>query len=291
MNIPEIRNNEILAPETIEVRDKIIDKFGDKPLIEMNEFVKNFLRSETDPLNELGAMAARVYILRHRISIVASEKFDDKEALITEVKIEETGQKSKIMERSAATEFAEDLGEWVRLRIVGSSEVNGVRFPEGVIIDVKNSDALKLLRGSKKAVIEETPAEEVPPKAEETPAEEAKAEETPAEGPKKLPPRKAEETPAEEVKAEETPAEEAKAEETPAEEAKAEETPAEEAKAEETPAEEVKAEETPAEEAKAEETPAEEVKAEETPAEEAVDELSALMQEIEEKNSSSDQKK
>ncbi len=212
MNIPEIRNNEILAPETIEVRDKIIDKFGDKPLIEMNEFVKNFLRSETDPLNRLGAMAARVYILRHRISIVASEKFDDKEALITEVKIEETDQKSKIMEGTAATEFAEDLGEWVRLRIVESSEVNGVRFPEGVIIDVKNSDALKLLE-SKKAVIEETPAEEA------------------------------------------------------------------------------KAEETPAEEAKAEETPAEEVKAEETPAEEAVDELSALMQEIEEKNSSSDQKK
>ena len=169
MNTPEIRNNEILAPETIEVRDKIIDKFGDKPLIEMNEFVKNFLRSETDPLNRLGAMAARVYILRHRISIVASEKFDDKEAFISEVKVEETNQKSKIMERTD-TEFAEDLGEWVRLRIVESSEVNGVRFPEGVIIDVKNSDALKLLE-SKKAVIEETPDEEV--KAEETPAEEA----------------------------------------------------------------------------------------------------------------------
>ena len=73
MNTPQIRNNEVLAPETIQVRDKIIDKFGDKPLVEMNEFVKNFLRSETDPLNRLGAMAARVFILRHRISIVASE--------------------------------------------------------------------------------------------------------------------------------------------------------------------------------------------------------------------------
>ena len=63
MNTPEIRNNEILAPETIIVRDKIIDKFGDKSLVEMNEFVKNFLRSESDPLNRLGAMAARVFIL------------------------------------------------------------------------------------------------------------------------------------------------------------------------------------------------------------------------------------
>ena len=37
MNTPQIRNNEVLAPETIQVRDKIIDKFGDKSLVEMNE--------------------------------------------------------------------------------------------------------------------------------------------------------------------------------------------------------------------------------------------------------------
>ena len=170
MNTPEIRNNEILAPETIMVRDKIIDKFGDKSLIEMNEFVKNFLRSESDPLNRLGAMAARVFILRHRISIVGSEKYDDRKSLINEIDIEDNIQKSKIIESIDEKEFAKDLGDWVRLRIVESSEVNGVRFPKGVIIDVKNSDALKLL-DSKKAVIEEA-------KTEETPVEEAKTEET-----------------------------------------------------------------------------------------------------------------
>ena len=180
MNTPQIRNNEVLAPETIQVRDKIIDKFGDKPLVEMNEFVKNFLRSETDPLNRLGAMAARVFILRHRISIVASEEYDDKKASINEVP-EYQDQNSQSSNENSEKDFAKDLGEWVRLKITESSEINGVRFPEGVVIDVKNSDALRLLE-SKKAVIEEPKAEE--PKTEEPKAEEPKAEEPKAEEPK-----------------------------------------------------------------------------------------------------------
>ena len=108
MNTPQIRNNEVLAPETIEVRDKIIDKFGDKPLVEMNEFVKNYLRTETDPLNRLGAMAARVYILRHRISIVASEQYDDKKALISEIQIEDENQTSQSNDDATQSEFAKD---------------------------------------------------------------------------------------------------------------------------------------------------------------------------------------
>ena len=173
MNTPQIRNNEVLAPETIQVRDKIIDKFGDKSLVEMNEFVKNFLRSETDPLNRLGAMAARVFILRHRISIVASEEYDDKKASISEVP-EYQDQNSQSSSDNSETDFAKDLGEWVRLKITESSEINGVRFPEGVVIDVKNSDALRLLE-SKKAVIEEPKVEE--PKAEEPTTEEPTTEE------------------------------------------------------------------------------------------------------------------
>ena len=171
MNTPQIRNNEVLAPETIQVRDKIIDKFGDKSLVEMNEFVKNFLRSETDPLNRLGAMAARVFILRHRISIVASEEYDDKKASISEVPKYED-QNSQSSSENSEIDFAKDLGEWVRLKITESSEINGVRFPEGVVIDVKNSDALRLLE-SKKAVIEEPKAEE--PKATEESIDELSA--------------------------------------------------------------------------------------------------------------------
>ena len=38
---------------------------------------------------------------------------------------------------------------WMRLRIVDSSEVNGVRFPSGVVIDVKREDGEKLIESGK----------------------------------------------------------------------------------------------------------------------------------------------
>ena len=38
---------------------------------------------------------------------------------------------------------------WMRLRIVDSSEVNGVRFPAGVVIDVKREDGEKLIESGK----------------------------------------------------------------------------------------------------------------------------------------------
>ena len=37
----------------------------------------------------------------------------------------------------------------MRLRIVDSSEVNGVRFPAGVVIDVKREDGEKLIETGK----------------------------------------------------------------------------------------------------------------------------------------------
>ena len=38
---------------------------------------------------------------------------------------------------------------WMRLKIVDSSEVNGVRFPAGVVIDVKREDGEKLIESGK----------------------------------------------------------------------------------------------------------------------------------------------
>ena len=46
--------------------------------------------------------------------------------------------------------------EWRRLRMIEAGEVNGVRFPPGIIIDVNASDGEKLVE-SKKAEYVETP--------------------------------------------------------------------------------------------------------------------------------------
>ena len=53
----------------------------------------------------------------------------------------------------------ENTSEWTRLRILEDCEVNGVRFPKTVIIDVKNEDAAKLIENGNAELIEEKPAE------------------------------------------------------------------------------------------------------------------------------------
>ena len=50
-----------LSPVTIAVRDKVIEKFADQPLDEMNNSVKNLLTHEEDEQKRLGILAARVY--------------------------------------------------------------------------------------------------------------------------------------------------------------------------------------------------------------------------------------
>ena len=60
-----------LSPVTIAVRDKVIEKFADQPLDEMNESVKALLSKEEDEQKRLGILAARVYILRQRILSIA----------------------------------------------------------------------------------------------------------------------------------------------------------------------------------------------------------------------------
>jgi len=57
-----------LSPTSIRVRDAIIEKFIDKPLDELNIFLTSALDTERDESKRIGILAARVYILRTRIS-------------------------------------------------------------------------------------------------------------------------------------------------------------------------------------------------------------------------------
>ena len=57
-----------LAPETIRIRDALIEKFNGAPLEEMNSFMTIALSNETDELRRLGILAARIYILRNRVA-------------------------------------------------------------------------------------------------------------------------------------------------------------------------------------------------------------------------------
>ena len=148
-----------LSPVTIAVRDKVIEKFADQPLDEMNNSVKNLLTHEEDEQKRLGILAARVYILRQRIANIAG---GEQERVITSASPKADDlMPSDTNATDGATNEAE-ASEWTRLRILDDCEVNGVRFPKTVIIDVKSEDAEKLISSGKAELAVEDTAPSTP---------------------------------------------------------------------------------------------------------------------------------
>ena len=142
----------MLAERTIKVRDAVIAQYADKPLEEVNEFIKQMLEKEEDEQKRLGLLAARVYILRMRIMTLfgtaeaapaAPANSDNQPAEA------ETGTADKAEDQPEAEPAAGERPEWQRLRILETSEVNGVKFLEGMIVDVNSTDAQKLIENGK----------------------------------------------------------------------------------------------------------------------------------------------
>ena len=173
---------------TIAVRDKVIEKFADQPLDEMNESVKALLSKEEDEQKRLGILAARVYILRQRILSIA-EADPDRVISGTSPKPKDLGSAESV--DTGETETA--ASEWTRLRILEDCEVNGVRFPKTVIIDVKSADAERLVENGKAELIEESEPAPIAPEAAAEAAPEAAPEaeiDAPGKMPSRQPPRR-----------------------------------------------------------------------------------------------------
>ena len=95
-------------------------------------------------------MAARVYVLRKRLALLAGNVMEDQ---LNDLSNKQLGfDIDGSITESTDIKDSEAIGgdnTWMRLRIVDSSEVNGVRFPSGVVIDVKREDGEKLIESGK----------------------------------------------------------------------------------------------------------------------------------------------
>ena len=139
------KNNLKLAPETMRIRDAIIEKYSDTPLDVLSSKLQALITDDTDTGTKLGIFSARVEILRMRFSEIADKKY---------VKDNKLGEENVSISESDISDETEDLNEgWMTLKILEASEVNGVRFPEGVKIDVHTDDAKKLLESKKAELI------------------------------------------------------------------------------------------------------------------------------------------
>ena len=149
----------LLSPEIVEIRDKIVDKLEGKSLKEIRSNIKDFLDNEKKEETRLAALAARIVLLRRFIS-----KLADSQELLEKVDNDKFENESFDNDANFEADHESDNNEgdinWKRLRIVEDCEVNGVRFPAGIQIDVKLIDAERLLEAGQAEIIEK-PADHI----------------------------------------------------------------------------------------------------------------------------------
>ena len=161
-------SNSDLDPEVIKVRDKIISKIGDKPLEEVNSIIKKLLNESMDDVTRLGALAARLKIIRSKIELLYEKKVD--------IRPKETKKVvNKTTEEKSEAKTIESEEKWVRVKMLEAAEVNGKQIDKGVILDVKEGDSQKLIDTKKAEIVDEESEGAAPiEKSKKTPIEKSK---------------------------------------------------------------------------------------------------------------------
>ena len=147
-----------LDPETIKIRDALIEKFSDKSIEDLNTFIDDTLIVERDEFKRLGLLAARVHILRQRVLALKAFNRDDtiKELpsaylALPDVRFPDiniTGDDGHLDENDTIT-------EWRSLKMIEPGEVNGVRFFKGTMINASAEDADRLISSGKAIVVDD----------------------------------------------------------------------------------------------------------------------------------------
>ena len=177
-----------LDPEIVSMRDRYLKALEGKPFDEMNLLIQKQLETEGEDIKRLSLLAARVYILRLRTLELRDEPTEH--AMPWSKAPEQNNNKDKNTEGAQAQISENKDNEWRRLRMIEAGEVNGVRFPPGIIIDVNAADGEKLVE-SKKAEYVDVDKSDENSETEENKADEGDkvtsdvSEQTPAENSEK----------------------------------------------------------------------------------------------------------
>ncbi len=143
---------ETLAPSIIEIRNSFLEKFKDEPLDLISKKLTDLFDVEKDPVKKLVFLSSRVETIRKRIDQIHQ---DENKAEIIQESSNESPNEEKVVQAENDTEENEKSNSetWIRVIMKESTEVNGVRFPEGIQIDVTEDDSKKLIESGKAAII------------------------------------------------------------------------------------------------------------------------------------------
>ena len=145
---------ETLTPSILEIRNSFLEKFKNEKLDTISKKLTELFNVEKDPVQKLVLLASRVETIRKRIDQIHQHENETK--MIQESSNESSDQSSK--EEVKAKNVSEkneksNSDTWIRVIMKESTEVNGVRFPEGIQIDVTEDDSKKLIESGKATMI------------------------------------------------------------------------------------------------------------------------------------------
>ena len=144
---------ETLSSQLIQKRDQLLNKFDHLSLEELSITIKQFLISETDELSKIAFLAARVTVVNKRLqSILNNEITNDNQSYNNVIKTDNIIE--NILDNTSTKNNNIPL-EWVRVQIKETTEVNGVRFPAGIQIDVTVEDSKKIIESGKAILIDD----------------------------------------------------------------------------------------------------------------------------------------
>ena len=139
---------ETLAPSILQVRNSFLEQFKNEQLENISKKLDQLFDVEKDPIKRIVILASRVETIRKRIELIYQD--DTKIKKITEPSVD---KKVEITKNDAEKNEKSNSETWIRVIMKESTEVNGVRFPEGIQIDVTEEDSKKLIESGKAAII------------------------------------------------------------------------------------------------------------------------------------------
>ena len=139
---------ETLAPSILEIRNSFLEQFQNEKLDTISKKLDQLFDVEKDPVQKIVLLASRVETIRKRIEQIYQDKN-------TKEKVEKSSKEKEESIPVNNTENNENVNPetWIRVIMKESTEVNGVRFPEGIQIDVTEDDSKKLIESGKAAII------------------------------------------------------------------------------------------------------------------------------------------
>ena len=141
-----------MSEKILDKKEELLDEFEDLKLEELALKIKQIANRENDFVFNIACLAARISVLNKRIQAIISENTAN-DNYVKDEKSASGNIVEKIISGSKKTTI--EPVEWVRVQIKETTEVNGVRFPSGIQIDVTDEDAKKMIEGDKAIMLED----------------------------------------------------------------------------------------------------------------------------------------